>query len=206
MNLFLAQAPHSVSVVPVYCVWCTSISPSGWHEALHCSKVLLLFVSCCCLVMTLASLQLMGVVPHCMVMAAVDWLMTGSVVRGAPATYIGACLHIFPYVRNGCPLCAAPTGEYLACAGMLLALISVVYSALRAGSNTALFRFASAEADAADQPLLDDETGRNYVKVQHHMPLLPVSACPTLRKSDAGPDARAHHMVLALAWALTRKL
>ncbi|CAL5225424.1 g8239 [Coccomyxa viridis] len=48
--------------------------------------------------------------------------------------------------------------------GMLLALISVVYSALRAGSNTALFRFASAEADAADQPLLDEETGRSYVK------------------------------------------
>ena len=72
--------------------------------------------------------------------------------------------------------------RYLACAGMLLALISVVYSALRAGSNTALFRFASAEADAADQPLLDDETGRNYVKVQLYMPLLPVSACPILGK------------------------
>ena len=49
---------------------------------------------------------------------------------------------------------------------MLLALVSVVYSALRAGSNTALFRFTSDEAVAADQPLLDDETGRNYVKVK----------------------------------------
>jgi len=54
----------------------------------------------------------------------------------------------------------------LVCAGMLLALVSVVYSALRAGSNTALFRFTSDEAVAADQPLLDDETGRNYVKVK----------------------------------------
>lgn len=48
---------------------------------------------------------------------------------------------------------------------MLLALVSVVYSALRAGSNTALFRFSSDDGDAADQPLLDDDTGRNYVKV-----------------------------------------
>ena len=60
---------------------------------------------------------------------------------------------------------------------MLLALVSVVYSALRAGSNTALFRFASGEADAADQPLLDDETGRNYVKVVHYMPVRPLWAC-----------------------------
>ena len=53
-----------------------------------------------------------------------------------------------------------------ACAGMLLALVSVVYSALRAGSNTALFRFTSADGAAAEQPLLDDDTGRNYVKVR----------------------------------------
>ena len=60
--------------------------------------------------------------------------------------------------------------RWLACAGMLLALVSVVYSALRAGSNTALFRFTSDAADAVDQPLLDDETGRNYVKVVQAAP------------------------------------
>ena len=48
---------------------------------------------------------------------------------------------------------------------MLLALVSVVYSALRAGSNTALFCFTSDDGAAAEQPLLDDDTGRNYVKV-----------------------------------------
>lgn len=51
--------------------------------------------------------------------------------------------------------------------GMLLALVSVVYSALRAGSNTALFRFTVDEEDgSADQPLLDDDRGRDYVKVK----------------------------------------
>jgi hypothetical protein len=49
---------------------------------------------------------------------------------------------------------------------MLLALISVVYSALRAGSNTALFRFTADAAEPADQPLLDDDHGRDYVKVR----------------------------------------
>ena len=55
--------------------------------------------------------------------------------------------------------------------GMALALISVVYSALRAGSNTALFRLGAPgdddeEGNAAGQPLLDDEGGRAYVKVR----------------------------------------
>ena len=96
--------------------------------------------------------------------------------------------------------------RFLACAGMLLALISVVYSALRAGSNTALFRFASAEADAADQPLLDDETGRNYVKVQPHTPLLLSVNIPLLNaQGHAKPDARAHHVFQDLAWALPGK-
>lgn len=51
--------------------------------------------------------------------------------------------------------------------GMLLTLVSVVYSALRAGSNTALFRLTSFEdAGPADQPLLDDDKGRAYVTVR----------------------------------------
>lgn len=48
--------------------------------------------------------------------------------------------------------------------GMGLALLSVVYSALRAGSNTALFNLGvslgladEADADGGDQPLLDQE-------------------------------------------------
>ena len=83
--------------------------------------------------------------------------MLNQALCGAPPSQLnrkGSCLS---ELDNG--------GTPLVCAGMLLALVSVVYSALRAGSNTALFRFTSDEADAADQPLLDDETGRNYVKV-----------------------------------------
>lgn len=49
--------------------------------------------------------------------------------------------------------------------GMLLTLVSVVYSALRAGSNTALFRLNSEEAGPVEQPLLDDDKGRAYVTV-----------------------------------------
>ncbi|EIE26774.1 TMS membrane protein/tumor differentially hypothetical protein [Coccomyxa subellipsoidea C-169] len=48
--------------------------------------------------------------------------------------------------------------------GMLLTLVSVVYSALRAGSNTALFRLNSEEdSDPVEQPLLDDDKGRAYI-------------------------------------------
>lgn len=82
---------------------------------------------------------------------------------------------------------------------MLLALVSVVYSALRAGSNTALFRFASGEADAADQPLLDDETGRNYVKVRApHIPPSPLSMPNLTRQLIIYFGIRTE---LALAWA-----
>lgn len=50
--------------------------------------------------------------------------------------------------------------------GMLLTLVSVVYSALRAGSNTALFRLTSyQDAGPVEQPLLDDDKGRAYVSV-----------------------------------------
>ncbi|KAK9835016.1 hypothetical protein WJX81_004736 [Elliptochloris bilobata] len=55
-------------------------------------------------------------------------------------------------------------------AGMALALLAVVWSALRAGSNTALFRLGLDEAGAvggaggASQPLVDDEEGRAFVQ------------------------------------------
>ena len=86
------------------------------------------------------------------------------------------------HCRSMCLLLSC-SNRCLTCAGMLLALVSVVYSALRAGSNTALFRFASGEADAADQPLLDDETGRNYIKVWRCMPVLLYEPCPNTEEA-----------------------
>lgn len=53
--------------------------------------------------------------------------------------------------------------------GMALALLAVVWSALRAGSNTALFRLGLDDADAvagAAQPLVDDEEGRAFVQAR----------------------------------------
>ena len=53
--------------------------------------------------------------------------------------------------------------------GMALALLAVVWSALRAGSNTALFRLGlddAAPADGAAQPLVDDEEGRAFVQAR----------------------------------------
>lgn len=75
--------------------------------------------------------------------------------------------HDYPCNGLGQRLNAASTTTLAA--GMALALISVVYSALRAGSNTALFRFSSYDygdaAGPAGKPLLDDDLGRAYVKV-----------------------------------------
>lgn len=56
-------------------------------------------------------------------------------------------------------------------AGMALALLAVVWSALRAGSNTALFRLGLEEqgeaAGGAAQPLVgDDEEGRAFVQAR----------------------------------------
>ena len=77
--------------------------------------------------------------------------------------------------------------------GMALALVSVVYSALRAGSNTALFRLGAPRDDdvaavgPAEQPLLDDDLGRAYVKV---------------RGSAGGQSrrARCHACLLVVCW------
>ena len=56
-------------------------------------------------------------------------------------------------------------------AGMALALLAVVWSALRAGSNTALFRLGLEDAGEAGggaaQPLVgDDEEGRAFVQAR----------------------------------------
>jgi serine incorporator 1/3 len=40
--------------------------------------------------------------------------------------------------------------------GMGLTLLAVVYSALRAGSNTELFGFGSEDGDASEQPLMEE--------------------------------------------------
>jgi hypothetical protein len=75
---------------------------------------------------------------------------------------------------------------------MALALISVVYSALRAGSNTALLRFSSydyGDSDPAGKPLLldDDDGGRAYVKVWSNFFFL-ACAC----RCSAGSKACMH--------------
>ena len=56
-------------------------------------------------------------------------------------------------------------------AGMALALLAVVWSALRAGSNTALFRLGLEDqgdsGGGAAQPLVgDDEEGRAFVQAR----------------------------------------
>ncbi len=71
--------------------------------------------------------------------------------------------------------------------GMALALLSVVWSALRAGSNTALFRLGLGDADAgadggdAARPLVDDEEGRAFVQARTSLRLSALIVCTAAR-------------------------
>ena len=119
--------------------------------------------------------------------------LKGPPFRTALATFLCSWIALDHALQNQLTTLTCHSIEWIACAGMLLALISVVYSALRAGSNTALFRFASAKADAADQPLLDEESGRSYVKVQRCvslvLPMITPSLCDGLSYSLACMDS-----------------
>ncbi len=91
----------------------------------------------------------------------------------------------------------AVTLAHVLAPGMALALLSVVWSALRAGSNTALFRLGLGDADAgadggdAARPLVDDEEGRAFVQARTSLCLSALMVARLTRAVLRQQDRRA---------------
>ena len=104
------------------------------------------------------------------------------------------------YVCNGLGNRLDAASASTLAAGMFLALLSVVYSALRAGSNTALFGFGEttgSEAGEAMESLMEKEEGTSAGLDGETAARRPRGAYLPLTQSETSPQDHPLHACLA---------